>query len=279
VNGTSFTNVSSPYTITGLTNGTSYLIIIVAINSIGTSAPASISGTPAGGPSAVTNLTGTPANNSVVLNWGPPTQNGGSPIGNYRVNYMSPVFGNTNAAVIDLTYTVTGLTNGIPTVFTVSAYNGFVFGAEVSVTVTPGNPTTVPGPPGSFSSAGAPNSIPGSLYLFQGTQSQALAMLPAILPNTTNLVTGGTARGILMVWRTPTTNGGLPIDYYIYIYRQTNRAPINNFYSAIPGEIGGTTVYAIWQSPIIVNSNVTVVMAAHNANGFSTEISRTYYFA
>jgi hypothetical protein len=275
-----YTSASSPFTISGLTNGTSYTINIVALNAIGTSAPASITGIPVGTPGAVTNLTGTPANNSASLSWEAPSDTGGVAIASYRIDYQIPATGAVYFAITSLrTYILTsGLTNGANITFTVTANNGVYTGPSNSVVVKIGIQTSVPGPVGSFSSAGAPNSIPGSLYLFQGTQTQALAMLPAISPTVTNLTTGGTANGILMVWITPTTNGGSPIDYYLYIYRIPNRSDHLNYYSPIPTEVAGTTVYAIWQSPIVIKTTVTVIMAAHNANGFSSDRSRTYYF-
>ena len=282
-----YTEVTSPYTISGLGNGAPYPINIVALNAIGTSAPASITGTPVGTPGAVTGLTGTPGNNSATISWVAPSDTGGVPIVTYRIYYQvtsgSGQIPPGSVFWVDtpqLTYIVTtGLVNGDNINFIVTANNGTYVGPSNSVSVRIGPVLSVPGPPVSFSSAGAPNPVPGSLYLYQGTQTGAFNLLPAINPRYTNLTTGGSAVGILMVWITPTTNGGSPIDYYVYVYRIVNRGDQLNYYSVPPtGEVAGTTIYAIWISPIITRTTVTVAIVAHNAQGLSTEITRNYYF-
>jgi len=78
--------VTSPYTFTGLTNGTPYTFQIKARNLIGLSIPASITATPLGPPSiptALSPLIGTSGN--IGVGFFPPTSNGGSPIIQYNI--------------------------------------------------------------------------------------------------------------------------------------------------------------------------------------------------
>jgi len=132
-------------TITGLTNGTSYLFQVAAVNGAGTGSWSSNSSTvtPRTVPSVPTSVTGTAGNGQVSLGWTAPSNNGGSAITDYTVRYSSngglswTTF--PRSASTATTATVTGLTNGISYLFQVATVNGAGSGAfsNSSSRVTP----------------------------------------------------------------------------------------------------------------------------------------------
>jgi hypothetical protein len=119
-----FTATSSGISLTfiGLSNGTAYTFTVVAINAAGNSLPSSPSSsiTPRRVPDEPTTVTGVSGNTEVVVSWVAPSNNGGSAIIDYTVT-SSP--GGLTATSSTLTATVTGLTNGTPYTFTVTARN------------------------------------------------------------------------------------------------------------------------------------------------------------
>jgi hypothetical protein len=137
----------------GLTNGTSYVFRVAAINSSGTgtySTP-STAVTPGTPPGAPTGLTAVAGPGSVTLSWTAPADSGSSAITGYSVQ-RSRDSGTTWSASTKLrdaavghdapatTKTVTGLTNGVSYVFRVAAINATGVGAY-STTSTPVTPT------------------------------------------------------------------------------------------------------------------------------------------
>ena len=104
-------------------------------------------------PSAPAGVTAQPANNSAVVSWTGPTNNGGAPVSSYTVtpyagsNALTPtvVSGSPPATSI----TVNGLTNGTAYTFTVAATNAIGQGAasSPSSSVTPEPALTAPGTP------------------------------------------------------------------------------------------------------------------------------------
>ena len=144
----------SPATVTGLTNGTSYLFEVAAINSIGASSYSSPSSavTPSGPPAAPTGVTATAGNGQATVDWTPGT-NGGSAITAYAIRYSSDN-GSTwtvaGSAYTTHPQTVTGLTNGTSYIFEVneSNANGSSAYSTASTAVTP---ATVPAAPTSVS--------------------------------------------------------------------------------------------------------------------------------
>ena len=127
------TGTSSPVTVTGLTNGTSYTFTVAATNSAGTSvasapstavtpfAPAVVSGAPM-------NLVATGDNGRVALSWQAPASNGGATITDYVVQYreVGSLFWSTytDSVSIVTNTTVNSLTNGTNYEFIVRAVNG-----------------------------------------------------------------------------------------------------------------------------------------------------------
>ena len=134
------------YTVTGLTNGTTYTFRVAAINGIGTGSDSAASAgiTPAAAtvPGAPTGVTGVPSDASVTVGWNAPASDGGASITSYRI---TPWIGSTAQTPIVVaagggnSYTVTGLTNGTAYTFSVAATNPIGTGTDStrSAAVTP----------------------------------------------------------------------------------------------------------------------------------------------
>ena len=137
---------SSPCTITGLVNGTSYTFKVSARNGLGESpdSESSPSVTPATTPNAPTNISGTRADKSATLSWKTPADNG-SAITGYKVSWT-----NGTQTCSSSPCTITGLVNGTQYAFSVSAVNAIGESARSanSIQVTP---ATIPGAPRSVS--------------------------------------------------------------------------------------------------------------------------------
>lgn len=144
-NGTKLENVTSPYTHTGLINGTTYYYIMTAVFTYGESDASTefgaIPGTP---PSIPTNATANPEDNQNVISWG-------NAIGaeSYTI-YWSESSGVTTTNGLKLEdvtspYTHPGLTNGTNYFYIVTAVN--VYGesnASNEVNSIPGRPPSIP---------------------------------------------------------------------------------------------------------------------------------------
>jgi hypothetical protein len=148
-NGMTYTvaqTTSSPITITGLTNGIPYTVLLRAWNEIGPSFPSdAVQGTPATTPDAPTSLSVTSGNQqlSVSFSEGP---NGGAAISNYQYSinnggsYTTVSPAQTTSPIV-----ITGLVNGTSYSVKLRAVNAIGAGAASS-TVT-GTPADVPSAP------------------------------------------------------------------------------------------------------------------------------------
>jgi len=169
----------------GLSNGTSYVFRVAAVNSsgVGTFSANSTAVVPRivpTVPSSPLAVVGVAANAQVALNWTASSSNGGSSITDYTIQYSSnaglswSTFSRTASTAT--TATVTGLTNGTGYVFRVAAVNG-VGNSSWSSNSLVVTPCTVPA---------APNSL-------AGIAGNALVSL---------------------AWIAPSTNGGIAITDY-----------------------------------------------------------------
>jgi hypothetical protein len=120
-----YTKIASPttasYTDTGLTNGTPYYYVVSAVNSAGESANSSeVTATPVAPPVAPTGLQATAGNAQVVLTWTASTGATGYHV--KRGTVSGGPYTQVGAPTV-LTYTDTGLTNGTPYYYVVTAFN------------------------------------------------------------------------------------------------------------------------------------------------------------
>jgi titin len=121
--------VTNSATVTGLTNGSTYVFRVSAVNAIGGTTSNPVSAVPAGAPSVPLSLLANAGDGQAVLSWSIPATNGGSAITGYRVE--KSVGGGAwtfVASMTTLSTTVTGLTNGVPVAFRVSAVNAMGIG-------------------------------------------------------------------------------------------------------------------------------------------------------
>ena len=141
------TGVSSPITVTGLTNGTAYTFTVTATNSVGTGSVSAVSNsvTPAVMPGAPTIGIATAGNAQAVVTFSAPSFNGGSAITGYTVT-SNP--GGLTGTGVATPITVTGLTNGTAYTFTVVATNsvGNSTASSASNSVTPSSGLTITAP-------------------------------------------------------------------------------------------------------------------------------------
>ncbi len=183
-------------TVTSLTNGSEYIFRVAAVNSVGQGFWSGvITATPqAAVPDAPTNLRASAGNNSVSLYWFAPSDNGGSPITDYTIQYKLK---NTNSWTTfnDGRKTTTAaivisLVNGSAYDFRVAAVNSVGTGSWSSeVAATPRAP---PPPP--------------------TTEPDAPTNLRASAGNTR----------VSLYWSAPSDNGGSPITDYTIQYKLKN---------------------------------------------------------
>ncbi|MFA9276361.1 MAG: beta strand repeat-containing protein [Rhodoluna sp.] len=172
-------------TISGLTNGVNYTVVVAATNSAGTgpTSNSSPSIAPATAPDSVTSLAAVPGNTTLTASWRPPTNFGGGTFSRYELT-LTPRGGTALPTVMLYSstanrYAFTGLTNGV-------AYDLEVLVISTANTADMGsNRATAIGIPATESTA--PRNVSA-----QATSS------------TTALVS----------WEVPTSNGGSPITGY-----------------------------------------------------------------
>ncbi len=116
-------------TVTNLTNGTSYDFRVTAVRAVGTGEPSNtVTATPQPvAPGVPVTLTGTPGNQQVSLTWSAPTDDGGSPVTDYVVQYRAgpaqPWITFDEAVSTATSAVVTRLTNGTAYDFRVAVTN------------------------------------------------------------------------------------------------------------------------------------------------------------
>jgi hypothetical protein len=182
---------ANAYIISGLGNGITYDIQVAALNVVG-QGPYSIIviGTTFTTPNSPKSLTGTTGNAQASLSWTAPTNNGGTPVTQYLVEYRTSSSGpwtNVNTGSTATTYTLTGLTNGTLYYIRVSGINAVGTGTPSNViSVTP---STIPGPSVILSSVSCDN------------------------------------QQVLVTWAPPVDTGGAPILSYNLQYSTSSTGP------------------------------------------------------
>ncbi|TDE34050.1 fibronectin type III domain-containing protein [Actinomadura sp. 6K520] len=146
-----YTSGETAVTVEGLENGKAYTFDVTATNGVGAGPPSSPSAkiTPVAArvPGPPTAVTGTPGHGQVQVSWRPPADNGDDAIIKYVVT-ASPGGESISIAGSQTEVPVTGLANGTPYAFTVTAVNGIGAGppSAPSDLITP-EPPRPPGKP------------------------------------------------------------------------------------------------------------------------------------
>lgn len=208
-------SASSPLSITGLTNGTTYSIVLRMATSTGLSDTSDIApGTPRTTPAAPAAPTGTAGNTSVSLSWSAPSDDGGAQISGYTVQKSTDGVTYTDQAGctglgVDFSCTATGLTSGTSYTFKVAAINAAGTGTfspassaitPVAATCTAGGTCQVgdTGPGGGtvFYVASSPQSWGQYLEVAPSNWSGGTDPRQAWSGNTSTSVAGATGTGI-----------------------------------------------------------------------------------
>lgn len=202
-------STSTTVTVTGLTNGTSYVFRVAAQNSAGTGAfsTASAPVTPRTTPAAPTSVSGTPANSQVALSWTAPSSTGGSAITDYIVQVSSDsgatwtTFNDGTATTASTT--VTGLTNGLAHTFRVAAQNAAGIGTY---------------------------------------STGSTAVVPRTVPSRPTELTGTASGGqVSLSWTAPASDGGSPITDYVVQYNTHNGSGWTTWRTFVDGISAATT--------------------------------------
>ena len=130
---TTFNGLSSPISVTGLSKFTAYTFSVTANNAVGSSLPSSVTNQfkLLSEPIQPTNLLGVSDNTSALLYFNAPTFNGGSAITKYTLK-SNP--GNIQVNGTTSPIKITGLTNGTPYTFTITATN--IYGTSVESSIS-----------------------------------------------------------------------------------------------------------------------------------------------
>ena len=200
-------DTTSPVTISGLTNGTSYTVSLRALNILGASiGSASVTSTPVTVPSAPTNLIATRGNGELSISF-MPGNNGGSAITNYEYTTnggttwipLNPV---DSASPV----TIPGLTNGVAYTVALRAVNALGF--SVSSATVNSTPPTISSFTPTSGAIGSPVVITGTDFTgatavrFNGINATSFTINSAT-QITTTVPTGATTGSISV-----TTAGG-----------------------------------------------------------------------
>ena len=194
--------------VTGLTNGTTYLFQITAVNAIGPGTPAAAKDTPRTVPTAPRSPTAVPLNEpgKIRLTWALPTFDGGSAITGYVIQRSADGVSGWKAVTVGVSvtvYTVTGLTPGARYYFRVSARNDVGGGA----------------------SSGVVNAV-----------ARGVSSAPRSLTAAPTMVSGQ----IRVSWTAPLTNGGSAVtDYAI------QRSPNGTTWTSITDGTSTATAYTV----------------------------------
>lgn len=205
-------SLTNAYVDTNLVNGQTYYYRVAASNSAG-SGPMSneVSATPLSVPSAPTSFHVYKGDGQVIMAWSEPAVIGGTPIAGYRIyRGTAPGLEIFLDEVTDLTYTDTGLTNGLTYYYRVSAVNA----------------------------------------LGEGVATASLSVVPSTVPSApTGLTARGSLDKIVLTWSAPTSSGGTNITGY-KIYRGDERGTesllltVGNVLTFIDAGLGpGVTYY------------------------------------
>jgi len=170
-------STATSVTVTGLTNGTSYVFRVAAVDSSGTGSWSGHSAAvvPRTVPALPTNVTAMPGNGRVSLIWTAATSDGGSVVTDYTLQYSSNGGSSWNtfphSATTARAATVTGLANGTSYVFRVAAVN--IAGTGTHSVATPRVTPLAAG-------VGVPTAVAGNGYVDLRWTAPSLVGMPPI---------------------------------------------------------------------------------------------------
>jgi len=189
-NGTHISGAVSPYTQTGLTNGTTYYYIVTAVNAVGESAASpQVSATPAApanAPATPTGVTAVAGDSQVTLSW-----NTASGATSYNL-YWSTTSGVTTANGTRIPgatnpYIQTALVDGTPYFYIVTAVNAVgESAASPQVSATPVVPVSVPSAPAGVTAVACDSQVTISWNAVAGATSYNIYWATAPGVTTTN---------------------------------------------------------------------------------------------
>jgi predicted RNA-binding protein with TRAM domain len=282
VNGTLLSGTT--YSVTGLTNGTTYYFTVKAVNTVGSSAASNEAwATPATTtvvPGAPTSVVATAGDNSAMVSWASPSSAGSSNITGYSVTAADATHTSGGAQTCtwttgSLSCTLTGLTNNDSYTFTVTATNSVGTGvaSSASNSVVPGftEPsavTTLSAMPGDRTvtlswSAPATGGAPIDGYnLYEGTASggenYGSAFNGFVLINGTSVTVSGLTNGHKYYFTVEAVNelgsSNASNEVWAVATATVSGAPIN--VTATAGSNGTATV--TWNAPLRSGSSAVV---------------------
>ncbi len=275
------TDATTPITISGLTNGTSYTIYLKAVNANGdSSASSSVTVTPSTTPSAPTSLSATAGDGQATISF-TAGSNGGSAITNYKYSTDGTTYTALSPTDATTPITISGLTNGTSyTIYLKAVNTNGDSSASSSVTVTP---STTPSAPTSLSATAGDgqatisftagsnggSAITNYKYSTDGTNYTALSPTDATTPITISGLTNGTSYTIYL--KAVNSNGDSSASSSVSV---TPVAPIIS-----SGDSNGPVVYfepiqkvEVSNGKIKWESNKKIVISKYDSETKSTNI-------
>jgi hypothetical protein len=220
------TGMSSPITVSGLTNGDTYTFTVTATNALGSGPQSTASNAviPMTLPGAPTEVAAISVTGGVTVIWDAPSFNGGAAITGYRVSASGggEQSCSTSGAV---GCTVTGLAAGDSYTFTVTATNAVGTGASSTISNAAMPGMIVAPPPSGASGLGAPtsSSTPSNTSLTV-TETQGTASVTVFVPA-----------------------GALPTGTAISVYPVSS---VGSLLSMVPsGDAYVTSLVVSWETP------------------------------
>jgi hypothetical protein len=269
-------STSTSISVTGLTNGTSYTFRVSAVNDMGTSSASTVSSayTPLGTPAAPTSFSATYGNAQASLSWTAPTDNGGSFITNYLVEYSSNGGSSwttfTHSVSTTPSITITGLTNGNAYSYRVSAINAVGTGVGVTTTTAGSTLTTITL---TRQSVGTAN---GLAFTTQPRVTLVDQFSSTLISDSTTVVTASiSAGGTLVGTVTATASGGVatfsnlgisgtPSSTYTVTYSAIGVTPVTQ--SIIVTASFATISISLSGGVVKANKSTAIVITADTSN-------------
>ncbi len=253
---TTLTNQTSPKTITGLINGSTYYFMVVANNSDGSlNATAESSSSPIAVPSVPTSLSATAANGSVGLSWNASTGSGTITYNVLRSTTSGSGYTTIASNQSGTTYTDSTVTNGTTYYYVVNASNAG--GSSATSSQVTALPMLPPLTPTGLTATGAQNNIQLNWNATSG--------LGTITYNILRSTTSGSGYSTIASSQSGTTYSDLSVltgTTYYYVVTASNAggtssnssevsaAALGSFSITTVGVNGGSALQITWGSSI-----------------------------